>query len=396
MDQVIYLDNNATTRVAPEVFEAMRPFFCERYGNPSSIYRFGGEVAAEITRARNSLAELLGVEFRDRDGVGSEIIFNSCGTEGANTALNAALVARPDRRKIVVSAVEHPAVLAWAKEQVRRGYSLELIPVDKDGRIALDDVKERVDAETAVVSVMWANNEIGNVFPIEEIAGIAHAAGALCHSDAVQAVGKVPIRLADSQLDFLSLSGHKLHAPKGVGALYVRRGIRFRPFLLGGHQERGRRGGTENVASIVGLGKACELAKENLETEAVALAQLRDALENGVRERIPRVRLNGDRENRLPNTASISFEYIEGEAILLLLDQYGICASSGSACTTGSLEPSHVLRAMDLPYTAAHGTVRFSLSKYNTRAEIDRVLDVLPGIVETLRRMSPFWTEGKG
>ncbi len=393
MEQVIYLDNHATTRVDPAVLAEMEPFFCERYGNPSSIYHFGGEVMAEVERARIRVAELLGAGYRDRDGHASEIIFTSCGTESDNTALNAALNARPDRRRIVTSVVEHPAVLAWAHEQERRGYALSLIPVDERGRIRLETLRELIDEDTAVVSLMWANNEIGNLYPVEEAARLAHERGALFHTDAVQAVGKVPIDLDHSEIDFLSLSGHKLHAPKGVGALYVRRGTRFRPFLLGGHQEKGRRGGTENVPSIVGLGKACELARLGMAEEVRQLAELRDLLEQRVSSAIPKIRLNGDREHRLPNTASISFEFIEGEAILLQLDQFGICASSGSACTTGSLEPSHVLRAMELPYTAAHGTIRFSLSKFNTRAEIEKVAATLPPIIENLRRMSPYWEE---
>ncbi len=393
MNQVIYLDNNATTAVAPEVFEAMRPFFCERYGNPSSIHHFGGSVAPEIEKARRRVAELLGAGFRDRDGNASEIIFTSCGTEGDNAALNAGVTARPGRMKVVTTVVEHPGVLAYCRELERRGYEIVYLPVDERGRLLPGDLEKAVDENTAIVSVMWANNETGTIFPVHEAARIAHSRGALFHTDAVQAAGKIPIDLDNSEIDFLSISGHKLHAPKGVGVLYIRRGTRFKPFQFGGHQEKSRRGGTENVTSIIGLGKACEIARLGLESERVQLAALRDRLERGILERIPLVRINGDLENRLPNTASVSFEYIEGESILMLLDRLNICASSGSACTTGSLEPSHVMRAMGLPYTAAHGTIRFSLSKYNTAGEIDFVIASLPPIIARLREISPYWKE---
>jgi len=392
-NQVIYLDNNATTAVDAEVFEAMRPFFCERYGNPSSIHRFGGSVAAEIEDARRKVADLLGSGFRDSEGNAAEIVFTSCGSEGDNAAINAALTARSGRNKIVTSIVEHPGVLAYCKELSHHGFEIEYIPVDERGRLDLAYAERAIDDSTAVVSVMWANNETGTIFPVETMAKMAHAKGALFHTDAVQAVGKLPINLNASEIDFLTLSGHKLHAPKGVGALYVRRGTRFKPLIFGGHQEKGRRGGTENVTSVIGLGKACELAQRNLAIESVQLSRLRDRLEAGVRERITHIRINGDLANRLPNTSSISFEYIEGESILMLLDMLNICASSGSACTTGSLEPSHVLRAMNLPYTAAHGTVRFSLSKYNTADEIDFVVESLPAVIERLRSISPYWEE---
>ncbi|MDR0932203.1 MAG: cysteine desulfurase NifS [Victivallales bacterium] len=392
-DKIIYLDNNATTAVDAEVFEAMRPFLCERYGNPSSIHRFGGSVSADIENARRQVAELLGSSFRDKDGNATEIIFTSCGSESDNAAINAAVNARPGRNKIVTSAVEHPGVLTYCKELSHRGYEIEYIPVDEHGRLDLNYAERAIDNSVAVVSIMWANNETGTIFPVETVAKMAHANGALFHSDAVQAAGKVPINLENSEIDFLTISGHKLHAPKGVGALFVRRGTRFKPLIFGGHQEKGRRGGTENVASLIGFGKACELSKRNLALESVQLAKLRDRLEAGVRERISHVRINGDLANRLPNTASISFEYIEGESILMLLDMMNICASSGSACTTGSLEPSHVLRAMNLPYTAAHGTIRFSLSKYNSADEIDFVIEALPPVIERLRAISPYWEE---
>lgn len=391
--EVIYADNNATTCVAPEVFEAMRPYLCEKYGNPSSIYTFGGELAADIERARIEVAELLGASWRNNLGQATEIIFTSCGTESDNAALRSALEVQSGRRKIVTSKVEHPAILNLCRELEREGYTVETIGVDGDGRLDMSALERAVDSETALVTLMWANNEIGNIYPVEEVARIAHRAGALFHTDAVQAAGKVPMNMGESEIDMLSISGHKLHAPKGVGVLYVRRGVRFRPFIIGGHQEKGRRGGTENVASIIGLGKACELARKGMAEEIAHVKKLRDRLETGIAERIPAIRINGDKSSRLPNTSSISFEYIEGEAILLLLDQHGICASSGSACTTGSLEPSHVLRAMGLPYTAAHGTLRFSFSRYNTVEEVDRIIEVLPSVISTLRKMSPYWKE---
>ena len=305
MDNVIYLDNNATTRVDAEVFVAMQPFFCERYGNPSSIHRFGGSVAADIEKARCRVADLLGASFRDKDGIATEIIFTSCGTEGDNAAINAALNAKPERKKIVTTCVEHPGILAYCKELSRRGYEVAYAPVDGRGRLDMEFMKKEVDENTAIVTVMWANNETGTIFPVAELVGLAHEKGALFHTDAVQAAGKVQIDVDGLGIDFLSISGHKLHAPKGVGALFVRRGLRFRPLIFGGHQERSRRAGTENVTSIIGLGKACELAQTYLPVERLQLAELRDRLEKGVLERIPNVRINGDIENRLPNTASI-------------------------------------------------------------------------------------------
>jgi cysteine desulfurase len=321
----------------------------------------------------------------------AEIIFTSCGTEGDNAAINAAFKARPGRNKLVTSVVEHPAVLSYAKELERQGREVVYIPVDGRGRLNMQALKEAVDENTAIVSVMWANNETGTIFPIGEIVKIAHASGALFHTDAVQAVGKVPIDVDALEIDFLSLSGHKLHAPKGVGALFVRRGVRFSQLLFGGHQERGRRGGTENVTSVIGLGKACELAFEKMGEEPRRLAALRDSLEEKIKATVPQVHVNGDLDSRLPNTSSISFDGIEGESILMLLNMYNICASSGSACTTGSLEPSHVMRAMGIPYTSAHGTIRFSLSGYNTQEEVDKVAEVLPPIIARLREISPYW-----
>ena len=383
---IIYLDNNATTCVAPEVFEAMTPYLTEFYGNPSSIHRFGGQLAAKVEEARAQLGALIGAQ-------NSEIIFTSCGTESDTTAIRSALSICPKRKKVVISKVEHPAVLNLGKELERNGYKVSIIPVDAKGRLDMDRAREMIDSETAVVSVMWANNETGNIQPVIELGELARKNGALFHTDAVQAVGKVPMNLAELPIDMLSLSGHKFHAPKGIGALYVKRGVRVHPYIIGGHQEHGRRAGTENLASIVGLGKAAELALANIGHENTAVRALRDKLEQGVLASIPSVRINGDVEHRLPNTANISFEYIEGESILMLLDMHNICASSGSACTTGSLEPSHVLRAMGVPYTAAHGSIRFSFSRYNTEAEVDRVLEVLPPVIARLREISPYWKQ---
>lgn len=391
--QVIYVDNNATTAVAPEVLEAMLPYLTKRYGNPGSIHTFGGSVASAVESARLKVAELLNAGHRNPDGEATEIIFTSCGTESDNAAIWSALLTNPERKKVIASKVEHPAVLNLGRELERRGYTFETIPVDECGRLDLAALEAAVDDNTAVVSVMYANNEIGNIYPVEKIAEIAHKHGALFHTDAVQAVGKVPIDLENSSIDMLSCSGHKLHAPKGIGILYVRRGIRFRPFIVGGHQEKARRGGTENVASIVALGKAAELAKNGMAEEVKYLTMLRDRLEEGLLKSIPRIKINGDKSSRLPNTSSVSFEFIEGEAILLLMNQFGICASSGSACTTGSLEPSHVLRAMGIPYTSAHGTIRFSFSRYNTVEEVDFILEKLPPIINTLRKLSPYWKE---
>ena len=392
-NKVIYLDNNATTAVAPEVFEAMRPFFCENYGNPSSIHTFGGKVMAEVEKARTNLAKLLGATAVDRHGKFTEVIFTSCGTESDNTAILSALRTCPKKKKVVMSTVEHPAVLTLGKDLEKRGYPVSYVPVDSKGRLDMERYEEMVDTNTAVVSIMWANNETGNIYPVEKCAEIAHRYGALFHTDAVQAIGKVPCNLADSQIDMLSLSGHKLHAPKGIGALYVRRGIHFRPGMIGGHQERGRRAGTENVAYIVALGKAAELAVKHIEEENSRVKVLRDKLEKGLCESIPKAKVLGDKENRLPNTALIGFEAIEGESILMMMDRLGICASSGSACTTGSLEPSHVLKAMGVPYTIAHGAIRFSLSTYNTEEEIDYVIKEMPEIIAWLRKLSPFWKE---
>ena len=385
-ERVIYLDNNATTRTAPEAVSAMLPYFSEYYGNASSIHKFGGRLAKVVEEGRAKVAGFLGADP-------SEIIFTSCGTESDNAAILSALDVCPKRRKIVISTVEHPAVLNLGKDLERRGYTVVKIPVDSLGRLDMDRARAMIDENTAVVSVMWANNETGNLYPVEALAELAHRAGALFHTDAVQAAGKVPFKLRDMNIDMLSVSGHKFHAPKGIGALYVRRGVRFRPFVVGGHQERGRRAGTENVPYIVAMGVAAELAMANFEMENTYVRKLRDDLHNRLIAAIPSVRVNGDVEHRLPNTTNLSFEYIEGESILMHMDIHGICASSGSACTTGSLEPSHVMRAMGVPYTAAHGAIRFSFSRYNTQEDVDAVVEVLPGIIEKIRAISPYWAD---
>jgi len=379
----IYFDNNATTKVAEQVLEEIKPLFCELYGNPSSMHTFGGQIGRRIRQAREQVARLLGCEP-------SEIMFTSGGTESDNAAIKGALAAAPNRRKIITTRVEHPAVLAVCRELENHGYTVVELGVDRQGRLELAELAEQIDDDTALVTIMYANNETGVIFPVEKIAELVTSKGSIFHTDAVQAVGKIPLNLSKSRIDLLSLSGHKLHGPKGVGALYVRKGTRLSPFMLGGHQEAGRRAGTENVPGIVGLGKACELAAENLEAENSRVKALRDKLEDAILETCPDSRLNGDPENRLPNTSNISFEYIEGEAILLMLDKYGICASSGSACTSGSLEPSHVLRAMGVPFTAAHGSIRFSLSRYNTEKEVDYTIEKMPRIVNQLRELSPF------
>jgi cysteine desulfurase len=382
--KTIYMDNNATSRVAPEVLEEMLPYFSEQYGNPSSMHSFGGKVGMKIREAREKVANLLGA-------TPDEIIFTSCGTESDSTAIRAAIRSHPDKKHLVTTRVEHPAVKNLAEHLAKTGYRITFVPVDAEGRLDLDVLYKSLSDETAIVSIMWANNETGVIFPVEEIARKVKARGIVFHTDAVQAVGKVPIHLQGTEIDMLSLSGHKLHAPKGVGALYVRKGTKFAPFLLGGHQEKGRRAGTENVASIIGLGKASEFTAAHMQEENTRVKFLRDKLETELTRRIPNSIINGDLEHRLPNTTSIAFEFVEGESILLLMDEFGICASSGSACTSGSLEPSHVLRAMGVPFTAAHGTIRFSLSIFNTEEEVDFIAQKLPPIIERLRGMSPFW-----
>lgn len=379
----IYLDNNATTQTAPEVLQAMTPYLTEFYGNPSSMHTFGGLVRKKIEEAREQIAALINAEPE-------EILFTSCGTESDNTALMSAVETFPGKKHLVTTRVEHPAVLNFCRHLGTKGFRTTYLEVDALGQIDPAALEAAVDDDTAIVSIMFANNETGVIFPVETIAALLHKQGVIFHTDAVQAAGKIPIDVKKMPIDMLAVSGHKLHAPKGIGALYVRKGLPFHPYIIGGHQEQGRRAGTENVASIAGLGRAAELARANLTEEIAYLGRLRDRLEQGLLNSCPHARVNGDTVNRLPNTTNLSFEYIEGEAILLRLNEYGICASSGSACTSGSLEPSHVLRAMGVPYTAVHGSIRFSLSRYNTEGEIDTVLEVMPNIIRELRELSPF------
>jgi cysteine desulfurase len=383
MNTVIYMDNNATTRVDPLIVKEMLPVLETWYGNPSSMHGFGGQVEKYIQQAREKVAGLIQAQPR-------EVIFTSGGTESDNAAILSALKSQPEKRHIVTTRVEHPAVLNLVKGLEESGYSVTRLGVDRQGYLDLEEVRRAVRRDTAIVSVMAANNETGVLFPLKKIAAITREKGALLHADAVQIMGKLPFSVQDIPVDFLSLSGHKLHGPKGIGALYVRKGVRFRPMVIGGHQENGRRGGTENIPGIVGLGKACELAALHLDEENTRVRALRDRLEKGLLASIAHTRLNGDKDNRLPNTTSIAFEFVEGEAILLLMNEFGICASSGSACTSGSLEPSHVLRAMGVPFTYAHGSIRFSLSRYTTEDEVDTVLRETPGIIEKLRILSPF------
>ena len=381
--KTIYFDNNATTKVAEEVLEEIKPYFCDLYGNPSSMHTFGGQIGIKIREAREKTAALLGCDP-------SEIIFTGCGTESDNTAIKGTLAAHPNKRKVITTRVEHPAVLSVCRDLENQGYTVIELSVDKKGLLDLSELESNLDDNTAIVTIMFANNETGVVFPVEKIAEMVKSKGIIFHTDAVQAVGKIPINLSKSNIDLLSLSGHKLHAPKGVGILYVRKGTRLAPFMLGGHQEGGRRAGTENVPGIIGLGKACELAMVSFDKENKKVKALRDKLEKGILAKCTDCMVNGDTESRLPNTSNISFELIEGEAILLMLDRFGICASSGSACTSGSLEPSHVLRAMGVPFTAAHGSIRFSLSRYNTEDEVDFTIEKIPPIIARLRELSPF------
>jgi cysteine desulfurase len=384
MEKMVYADNNATTMVAPEVFDAMKPFLTDEYGNPSSMHTFGGKIFKNIENSREAVAELLGAQDPQ------EIIFTSCGTESDNTAIISTLHSYPERKHIITTKVEHSAVLNLCRYLETIGYRVTYLGVDNQGMIDLDDLKSSIAPDTAIISVMYANNETGVIFPIEEIAEIARTRSVVFHTDAVQAVGKIPFKLTKLPVDFLSLSGHKLNAPKGVGALYVCKGTRFTPFLIGGHQEHGRRGGTENVPSIIGLGVACQLAKKAIIEERTRIKTLRDKLENTILKKIPNTKLNGHPELRLPNTTNISFEFIEGEAILLKLDERAIAASSGSACTSDSLAPSHVLKAMGIPFTFLQGSIRFSLSRYNTEKDIDYIIKNLPPIISRLREISPY------
>jgi cysteine desulfurase len=378
----VYFDNNATTQVLPEVVDAMVPFYTQYYGNPSSIHRFGSAVGEKLTQAREQVAALIGAA----DPI--EVIFTSCGTEGDNAAIRGMLEARPDKRHIVTTKVEHSAVLGLCQHLEKKGYRVTWLGVDSDGALDLGEVRAALSDDTALVSIMWANNETGVIFPVEEIGVMARAKGIPFHVDAVQAAAKIALNVNQLPIDLLTISGHKFHAPKGVGALYVRRGITFAPFMIGGHQERNRRAGTENVASLIGMGKAAEIARSRVADDSVAVKNLRDQLENLLLESCPDSRVNGSTQQRLPNTLNISFRYLEGESVLVLLDQQGICASTGSACTAGSAEPSHVLRAMGVPADWLQGAVRFSLSRFNTETEVRYVNEKLPAIVQRLQGFS--------
>ena len=379
----VYADNNATTRVDERVVEEMLPAFTEVYGNPSSMHTLGAEAEKRIRLARERVAHFIKADP-------SEIVFTSCGTESDNAALFGTFEAYPDKKHIVTTKVEHPAVLNPCQLLAKKDYSVTFLSVDSEGMLDLDELKDSIRDDTAIVSVMYANNETGVVFPIEQIGQIVKERGVVFHVDAVQAAGKIPLDVEKLNVDLLSLSGHKIHAPKGVGALYIRRGTKLRPLLVGGHQEKGRRGGTENVPYIVAFGKACELASEHLPEMNTRVKAMRDQLQKGLLKSVPHASLNGAKSPRVPNTLSIRFEYVEGESILLLLDREGIAASSGSACTSGSLEPSHVLRAMGVPYTSVHGSIRLSLSRFNTDQDIDHILEKFPPIIARLREISPF------
>ncbi len=384
--KIVYVDNNATTRVDDEVLDEMMPYFKEYYGNPSSIHAFGRQVASKMDLARERVASILGADT-------SEIVFTSCGTESNNTALHCSLEANPEKRHVITTKVEHPAVLNVCKYFGKQGYEVTELGVDKGGMLDLDELRDSIRDNTAIVSIMHANNETGVIFPIEEIGKIVKEKDVLFHCDAVQAIGKLPLNLKNSQIDLLSMSGHKLHAPKGVGVLYIRKGVRIDPLIIGGHQEDNRRSGTENVPHIIGLGKACEIAEKYIKDEQTRVKTLRDKLEKGIKDQLSSILINGENSDRLPNTSSVSFEYVEGEATLLLLDMAGIATSSGSACTTGSAEPSHVLQAMGIPPVTSRGTIRFSLSRYNTEDEIDYIIEKLVPIIKRLQSLSPLFED---
>jgi cysteine desulfurase len=385
MEKTVYFDNNATTQVAPEVRDVMLPFLGELYGNPSSMHAFGGRIAKFVDRAREEVARFINCSPE-------EILFTSCATESDNSAIRGTADWFGRDLKVITTAVEHPAVLQPVRRLKALGHDTVELPVDSVGQIDLDQLEAELKSAKGpkLVSAMWANNETGTVFPIAKIAELCKAHGAVFHTDAVQAAGKAKIDVSEIPLDMLSVSGHKFHAPKGIGFLYVRKGTKLKPFMLGGHQEFGRRAGTENVPYIVGLAKACELARLGMDDESAKLVALRDRLEAGILSSCPNVRVNGDRAHRLPNTLNVSFEYIEGEAIAYHLSDLGICISTGSACASGSLDPSHVIRAMGVPFTAVHGSVRFSLSRYSTDEEVDYVLEKLPPVIRNLRELSPF------
>ncbi|MDP6925041.1 MAG: cysteine desulfurase NifS [Candidatus Scalindua sp.] len=386
--RLVYADNNATTRVDDKVLEEMLPYFKEFYGNPSSIHTFGRQVSSKMDLARERVASILGADT-------SEIVFTSCGTESNNYAIHSSLEANPDKKHVITTKVEHPAVLNVCKYFGKNGYDVTELGVDKDGMLDLDELRDSIKDNTAIVSIMHANNETGVIFPIEEIGKIVKEKGVLFHCDAVQAIGKIPVSLKNSHIDLLSMSGHKLHAPKGVGVLFIRKGVRIDPLIIGGHQEDNRRSGTENVPYIIGLGKACEIAEGFVKEEQTEVRRLRDRLEKGIKNQLTHVVISGENSERLPNTSNVSFECVEGEATLLLLDMAGIATSSGSACTTGSAEPSHVLQAMGIPPLASRGTIRFSLSRYSTEDEVDYILEKLVPIVKRLQTLSPLFDDSQ-
>lgn len=388
MEKVIYVDNNATTKVDERVLQEVLPYFSEKYGNPSSMHTFGGSVAKDIEKARESVAKLLGANSPN------EIIFTASGTESANMAIKGTLFNNP-RKHLITTKVEHACVMNTYKWLEKRGYTVTYIDVNSEGELDLEQLKNSLKEDTALVSLMWANNETGVIFPVAEVAEIVKNKNpeTMVFVDAVQAAGKISLDVKSTKIDMLAISGHKIHAQKGVGALYVKQGVLVNPLIIGGHQERGKRAGTENVIGIIGLGKAADLALEYLEDEATRIKALRDKLETGILERIYNARINGGRANRVPNTTNISFEYIEGELILLHLSDVGICASSGSACTSGSLEPSHVLRAMGIPLTGMHGSIRFSLSRFNTEEDVDYILEKLPEVIFKINGYSPYQKE---
>ena len=389
--KTIYLDNNATTKTDEKVFEAMKPYFCERYGNPSSIHEFGGLLADDIAAAREQVAKMLGAKDS------KEIIFTASGSESCNTAIRGVLEANKDKKHIIASKIEHPAVLNLYKYLEKRGYEVTYLNVNSKGELDFEQLENSVRPNTALVCTMWANNETGIIFPVDKVARTVKRINpqTKVFVDTVQAAGKIPLDVKNTEIDMLAIAGHKFHAPKGVGALYVKSGTLFTPLIIGGHQERGKRAGTENVPGIIGMGKAAELAIKNMDYELSEVKRLRDKLENGILKSVPNARLNSVNKSRVPNTTNIAFEYIEGELILLHLNDAGIAASSGSACTSGSLEPSHVLKAMGIPFTALHGSIRFSLSRFTTEEEIDYTLEAVPKIIKKLAAISPYQKELK-
>ena len=382
-NKIIYLDNNATTRVHKEVVQIMLPYFEEYYANPSGMYTFAKNTHIEVEKARAQVASLLNAEA-------IEICFTSCGSEGDNFAIRGIIEANPNKRHIITTRVEHPAVITTFRDFERKGYEVTYLDVDKDGNLDINELEKSIREDTAIVSIMWANNETGVIFDIEAISDIVKSKGAILHVDAVQAAGKIPIDMSKNKIDLLTISGHKIHAPKGIGALYIRKGTMIRPVQTGGHHERGRRAGTENVPYIIGFGLACEMAKNNMLHDIAHVKLLRDSLENELVSKIKNTKINGGASERLPNTLNISFQYIEGEAILLMLDRYGICASTGSACSSGTLEPSPILRAMNVPFDFAHSSTRFSFSIYNTMEEVEYTAKKVIEIVDTLRHISPY------